>query len=323
MIRLPLILLVTGVLLAGCQGLAEIGGEIAGQQAYQATYDKEYKKAKARGLTDQEARKVAAAAAEQKSSQKKQLFAGGADVAASAGEIDYPSELAIGESLALEGFRRYGLPVEDPDLQKYVNLVGAAVARNSTRPDIPYHFVVVKSPLYNAFACPGGIIFVSSQLVKSMKDEAELAGVLAHEVGHVSHRHALQSIRRAKFFEGAGKITAATVKGEKGTQFQSMIGDLQSVLFDKGLDKNMEFEADQAAVETAYRTGYDPNAFLRVLQMLQREEASAKKEGSWFSTHPPLGERIGRVQAKAGGYPDASRLASLEKRFAPYRKRLP
>lgn len=322
MTRLPIFAVLLGILLAGCQGLAELGGEIAGQQAYQTTYDKEYKKAKARGLSDEDARKVAAAEAEKKSSQQKQLFAGVADVAASTGEIDYPSELAIGESLALEGFRRYGLPVEDSDLQRYVNLVGNAVARNSLRPDIPYHFVVVKSPLYNAFACPGGIIFVSSQLVRSVRDEAELAGVLAHEVGHVSHRHALQSIRRAKFFEGAGKITAATVKGEKGQQFQSMIGDLQSVLFDKGLDRNMEFEADQAALETAYRTGYDPNAFLRVLQMLQRQEASAQKEGSWFSPPPPLGQRLGRVQARLGAYSDASGLASLETRFAPYRKRL-
>jgi predicted Zn-dependent protease len=197
------------------------------------------------------------------------------------------------------------------------------VARNSGRPDLPYRFVVVKSPLYNAFACPGGIIFVSSTLVSSMKDEAELAGVLAHEVGHVSHRHALQSIRRAKFFEGVGKITAATMKGDKGQQFQSMIGDLQGVLFDKGLDQNMEYEADRAAVETAYRTGYDPAAFTRVLEMLRREEAGAKKEGSWFGTHPPLGNRIDKTKAQTGALADAGDLARAPGRFAKAAGKIP
>lgn len=307
----------------GCTELAQVGGVIAGQQAYQETYNREYRAAKKRGATDAEAQAAASRAAEGKATKQQQLFAGVGDVTSSAGEIDDASERAIGESLALEGFRRYGLPVEDEALQRYVNLVGAAVARNGGRPDLPYRFVVVKSPLYNAFACPGGIVFVSSTLVKAMRDEAELAGVLAHEVGHVTHRHALQSIRRAKFFEGVGKITAATMKGGKGQQFQSMIGDLQAVLFDKGLDKGMEYEADQAAVETAYRTGYDPAAFTRVLEMLRREEAGAKKEGSWFGTHPPIGTRIEKTSAQTAGLADAAGLARVAERFAKYVGRVP
>jgi predicted Zn-dependent protease len=310
------------VLVAGCQDIVKMGGEIMSQQAYQSSYDREYKAAKAAGKSDAEARAIAEKAAGAKASQQQQLFAGVSDLAASAGEIDYPSELAIGESLALEGFKRYGLPVKDPELQRYVNLVGSAVAQSSERPDIPYHFVVVQSPLYNAFACPGGIVFVSSTLVKSLKDEAELAGVLAHEVGHVSHRHALKSIQRAKFLEGVGKITVATMKGDKGRQFQSMIGDLQTVLFDKGLDKNMEYEADQAAVDTAYRTGYDPTAFVRVLQTLEEKQAGATKEGSWYSTHPPLDSRIDRCRSELAGKADAATLATVAGRFAQYQKRL-
>jgi predicted Zn-dependent protease len=182
--------------------------------------------------------------------------------------------------------------------------------------------VVVKSPLYNAFACPGGIIFVSSTLVKSMKDEAELAGVLAHEVGHVSRRHAMQSIRRAKFFEGVGKITASTMQGDKGKEFQGMIGDLQTVLFDKGLDKTMEFEADLSGMEAAYRTGYDPSAMIALLSTLRQREAKATKAGSWYSTHPPLRERIERCRSAMSKYPDAGNLAKEEKRFASYRSAL-
>jgi len=244
------------------------------------------------------------------------IIGGVTDLLAGTSEVPYETEVIIGESLALEGFGRYGRPVDDPELQRYVNLVGNAVARNSARPDIPYRFVVVQSELYNAFACPGGIIFVSARLVKSMKDEAELAAVLAHEVGHVAHKHALQSIRRAQFLSGVGKLTAASMKGSKGREFQGMIGDLQGVLFDRGLDKNMEFEADASGMETAYRTGYDPAGMVRVLEMLQRNEAAAQKGGSWFSTHPPLAQRLEKLRTQVAGYRDAGSLARVPERFA-------
>lgn len=316
------VIALAGALLgAGCAEMTQVAGGLATQQAYDAAYKKEHRRAKERGLPDAEADAVARQAAEAQASRRQGQVSGLADVASSLGDVDWETERAIGESLALEGFRRYGLPVEDEGLQRYVNLVGAAVARNSLRPEVPYRFVVVRSPLMNAFACPGGVIFVSSALVASLADEAELAAVLAHEVGHVSHRHALKSLRRARFLEGAGKITAASLKGEQGKQFQSLIGDLQTVLFDRGLDQNMEHEADRAAVDTAYRTGYDPGAMARVLETLRRQEATAQKEGSWFSTHPPLGSRLDRTRAAAAGLADAGGLASLADRFAPFRQR--
>jgi len=251
----------------------------------------------------------------------RQAAEGLGSIAQSAKGIDYESEFTIGESLALEGFQRYGLPVEDKKLQEYVNIIGKAAAKNAIRPDIPYYFVVVQSPLYNAFACPGGIIFLSSRLVKSMNDEAELACVLAHEIGHVSHKHALQSIRRAKFFEGVGKIGTINMDSEEGEKYRSMIGDLQSVLFDKGLDKNMEFEADKAGMEFAYRTGYDPRGMIRVLEMLSANKNSATHKGSWFSTHPPLDARLERCREHLGQYPDAAAMATVKDRFRTYRER--
>ncbi len=250
----------------------------------------------------------------------KQMLKGAGDIVASSKELDYESELAIGESLALEGFRRYGMPSKNKSVQKYVNLVGNAVARNSSRPKIPYHFVVVDSKLYNAFACPGGIIFVSSTLVKNMKSEAELACVLSHEVAHVCHKHALKSIKRAKFLEGVTKITTANMKGEEGRKFRNMIGGLQEVLFDKGLDKNMEFEADISGMEFAYRTGYNPDGLIKTLKMLKQKESAAQKKGSWFSTHPPLRDRLGRCNSRMASYPDFKDLASVGNRFSRYKK---
>jgi len=244
------------------------------------------------------------------------LLTGATAVLGSTQQMDYKSERAIGERLAVEGLRRYGMPVQNQMLQHYVTLVGTSVAMNSPRPDIPYRFVVLESPLENAFACPGGIIFVTSTLVKTMHSEAQLAGILAHEVGHVALRHALKSIQRAQFFSGVGQITASTMKGDKGAQFESMIGDLQNVLFDKGLDQNMEYEADASAMETAYRTGYNPAGLMETLQTLKQIEASTpNKKGSWFSTHPPLSSRIAKNQAQMKKYKDAASLAVLADRF--------
>jgi predicted Zn-dependent protease len=251
----------------------------------------------------------------------KRIFEAADSLRVSATGLDYKSEFSIGESLALEGFRRYGMPVADASVQKYVNLVGTSVARNSLRPDIPYYFVAVDSPLYNAFSCPGGIIFISSTLIKGMKDEAELAGVLSHEVAHVGHKHALQSIRRAKFFEGVGKISDVTMGSEKGKEFRAMIDDLQTRLFDQGLDQNMEFEADMSALHTAYRTGYNPKGFVNVLQMLETKKSAATKAGSWFSTHPPLSMRIVKCRQKLKSYPDADTLANAKDRFTQYLSR--
>jgi len=250
-------------------------------------------------------------------SKEGKILSGATQLLSSAKEIDYGTERTIGESLALEGLQRFGNPVKNEALQKYVNLVGNAVAANSSRATIPYQFAVVDSPVMNAFAVPGGIIFVSRALVATLESEAELAAVLAHEVGHVSAKHALKSTQRAQLFQGVGTITAASVGGEKGKQFASAIGDMQSVLFDKGLDKEMEFEADLAAMETTYRTGYDPSAMIRVLERLQKLEAtSTDKKGSWFSTHPPLAERIARLRAQLQKYPDYATMATVRERFA-------
>lgn len=249
-------------------------------------------------------------------SKEGQILSGATQLVSSSKEIDYSTERNIGESLALEGLQKFGNPVKYEALQQYVNQVGSAVAANSKRATIPYQFAVLDSPVQNAFAVPGGVIFVSKALVAILENEAELAAVLAHEVGHVSMKHALKSTQRAQMFAGIGSITAASVGGDKGKKFASAIGDMQGVLFDKGLDKEMEFEADAAAMETSYRTGYDPAAMIQVLEKLQKLEASSgDKKGSWFSTHPPLAERIEKLKALLANYPDHNTLAHVPERF--------
>jgi len=253
-------------------------------------------------------------------SKERKILSGATQVMSSSQEMSYATERTVGESLALESMQRFGKPVNNEALQKYVNLVGNSVARNSRRSTIPYQFVVLESQVQNAFAAPGGVIFISRALLGILENEAELAAVLAHEIGHVAEKHALKSIRRAQFLQGVGTISAATMKGSEGKKFESMIGDLQATLFDKGLDKGMEFEADLAALETAYRTGYDPSAMIGVLQKLKKLQGADAKKGSWFSTHPPLDERISRLSSNMDKYPDHGALAKLPGRFAKYVK---
>ena len=250
-----------------------------------------------------------------KGSKERKIFEGAQSVLSGLRGVDYETERTIGETFAMKGFKRYGLPVENSELQEYVNLVGTAVARNSLRPTISYDFVVVDSSLKNAFSCPGGIIFINRGPLDLLENEAQLANILAHEVSHVQHKHALKSIRRARFLQGVGEITAATMEGDKGDQFESMLGDLQTVLFDKGLDKGMEYEADKSGMEIAYRTGYDPSGMIEVLQSLKKARSQSKEKGSWFSTHPPLPERIDRCRSTLSGLSDWQGLARLQGRF--------
>lgn len=249
-------------------------------------------------------------------SKESKILSGTTQLISSTQEMDYQTERTIGETLSLESLQRFGTPVKNEPLQEYVTLVGSAVAATSKRSTIPYRFAVLDTPIYNAFAAPGGIIFISRAMLDLLENEAELAAVLAHEVGHVAERHAVRSIKRAQFFEGMGKLTAASMKGDKGKKFESMIGDIQNVLFDKGLDKEMEFEADRAAVETTLRTGYDPAGMLSVLKKLKRVEARNTTKGSWFSTHPPLDERIARLEAQLASLGGKKSGVTARERFA-------
>lgn len=270
---------------------------------------------------------VLAAEAVKKDKEKKgfdtrKLFQGLGTILRASQGLDYESEKTIGESLALEGFKRYGMPVEDEHVQRFVNLLGVSLARDSMRPDIPYRFVVVKNDVKNAFSCPGGIIFLSSGLFTSLKTEAQLACVLAHEVAHVAHKDAIKSIQQAQFLKGVGTITSSAMEGDKGRQFQAMIGDLQTTLFDTGLSYKMEYAADLGGMDTAYRTGYGPNGMIETLQILRSEEKGAIMKGSWYSTHPPLAKRIANCQAHLRDFSDYRQMRQHTGRLQWYQKRV-
>jgi len=259
---------------------------------------------------------------EDKKSGFEQFFNLGAAVLQATREMmpfSYEEERALGQSVAIEVMSRHNgwYPKQTPN--EYVNKVGLSIARYSDRPNIPYHFAVLNSDEANAYACPGGYIFVTVGLVKLIKNEAELAGVLAHEIAHVTEKHALTTIRRNRVLQGIGKITMAAM--QKDPKLINQLTNLTTeVLFNRGVDKEMEFEADRKGTEYAFRTGYDPAGLMRFIRTLQSYKG--KKRSVWFSTHPDTRNRISRLETRIlpAYYGKAKNLATNERRFRRYMK---
>ncbi len=230
--------------------------------------------------------------------------------AAPSGADSYKAEAIIGDRLAAAGFQRYGMPLKDDALQTYVNRVGTAVARNTGRPDTPFYFAVLDNDrIIASWSCPAGIVAVTSGFLRIMADEAELAGVLAHEAAHVSGRHALKSYKRSD------------VKGP-AKDLPGLIERLSHIVFQAGLLPSLEHAADRRSLETTFRTGYDPAGMLRLLSRLQTLPETARQPGSWFRTHPPLNVRIDRCRSRLNDLGDRSGLATAARRFEKMRERI-
>jgi predicted Zn-dependent protease len=206
--------------------------------------------------------------------------------------IGYEEERAIGQAISLQVVSRYGGVVNNPALTEYVNLVGLAVANTCDRPDIPYHFAVLNHDSINAFAAPGGYIFVTSGLIKQVKNEAELAAVLGHEIAHVSKKHILDVIKRSNQLAGVTEASLSFFKQDP-SRFKGVVDEAVKKLLDEGLDQGKEIEADQVGDDFAARVGYDPTAYVAFLTRLR---AIKGDDVAFFKSHPNFSTRIQAVQ---------------------------
>jgi predicted Zn-dependent protease len=184
---------------------------------------------------------------------------------------------------------------DDPDLQEYVNGIGQELAANSEKPNLPWSFKVVDDVVVNAFALPGGFIFVTRGILGHFNSEAELAGVLGHEIGHVTARHSAEQISRAQVAQLG--LAAGTVFVPEFTPYANVAGSGLGLLFLK-FGRDDERQSDDLGFRYMTRAGYDPMQMVEVFEMLGRVSASAGGSGipNWLSTHPDPGERRERMQ---------------------------
>jgi len=222
-------------------------------------------------------------------------------------------EFAIGRQVAGNLLGSAPL-VKDDKLQQYVNRVGRWVASQSERPEIAWHFGVIESKDINAFAAPGGYVLVTRGLYSRLRSEAELAGVLAHEIGHVIRKHHLKLLQQGRLVELGGKTLSKKTGGDE--RVQKLIGS-GAEIFARALDKDAEFEADRIAVVLGARAGYDAFGLPRVLQEIGH---SARDDGSvalLFKTHPHPDDRLVRLGEAVGDRFDRLPGLTLEKRLYP------
>jgi len=243
----------------------------------------------------------------------KQASTGIKNIRQSAKEMSIIDEFAVGEATAIEAFSSFNWEiVESKALQTYLNLVGQSVARNSDRTGIPYYFLAVKDPQVNAFGLPGGLIFVTSGLLKKIETEDQLAVVLAHEVSHVAKKHALGQIKTGLLFKGMTDVASAGGKGKAFESFSGLINDLVKKIIVNGLGPEKEHEADKLGLKYAYDSGYNPAGYLRVLGKLRNK--GSVKQGWESKTHPPITSRIAKVKAELRKYKDASPVNKIRTR---------
>jgi predicted Zn-dependent protease len=219
-------------------------------------------------------------------------------------------EIQIGQQSDPEIRRQMGV-YENAALQEYVRGIGMRLARVSERPDLPWHFTIVDTPAVNAFAVPGGYIYITRGILPYLDSEAALAGVLGHEVGHVTARHSAQQYTKEA---GAGLgLALLSVFVPEAQPFGGLAQQAAGLLFLK-YGRDDELQADGLGVRYASRAGWDPHGVQQMLTTLQRlDAASGTSKGvpNWLSTHPAAADRVEKVDtairtaaaaAPAGGW---------------------
>jgi predicted Zn-dependent protease len=211
-------------------------------------------------------------------------------------EIDEKQEIEIGRDMAARLLGAAPL-ANDPKLQRYVNNVGRWLASQTDRPDLPWQFGVLEAPQLNAFAVPGGTIFVTRGLVERMKSEAELAGVLAHEIAHVLKKHHLKAIQKSAQASLAAEAVSMAMK-DSNSEARGKLVSFGTEMYARGLDKSDELEADRLGVVIAARGGYDAYGLPAVLQTLQAMNPQDSGLALMFKTHPAPAERLDSLGEK-------------------------
>jgi Zn-dependent protease with chaperone function len=226
-------------------------------------------------------------------------------------QMNADEERQLGELVSLRVREKYGV-VQDADVHRYIALVGSVLTARSSRPDLAWQFIVLDTDAVNAFATPGGYVHVTRGALALMKNEAELAGVLGHEIAHVAEKHTIKAIQKNKAVQmGANETLAGN------TALLQRLADKTFELVLAGFGRAEELEADRVGVALASGAGYAPGGLTAFLKSLTERNKTATEKRGLFASHPQMTERLQEIEKRieteklSGG-------AVLEERFRKF-----
>jgi Zn-dependent protease with chaperone function len=208
-------------------------------------------------------------------------------------ELTLEEEVSLGQEISARIRARYGV-VQDPEIHKYVSLVGSVLARKTSQNSMVWHFIVLDTDGVNAFAAPGGFVHITRGSLALMKSEAELAGVLSHELAHVTLKHTVRAIQKNKLVQ----MGASDAKLDSNPELFKRLVDEGTRIVMSGFGRAEELEADGEGIAIAEKTGYSPSSLKTFLTTLKQRNDSSNERQGLFLSHPDLDERLQKIEAR-------------------------
>ena len=230
-------------------------------------------------------------------------------------------EYYIGRTVGAMILQKYK-PYDNPKADRYINVMGQMLAQASDCPETygGYHFLIQESDEINAFAAPGGFIFLTRGMLRCCPQEDAVAAVLAHEIGHVQYKHGLRAIKQSRV---TSALTALALKGAKNygdedlaeltKTFEGSISDITKTLIVNGYSRSFENQADLAAISILQRTGYNPNGLVTMLNQMKTRLKPGRQD--FAATHPSPDSRLAEIQQYIGKYSTAKSPQARQARF--------
>jgi beta-barrel assembly-enhancing protease len=226
-------------------------------------------------------------------------------------QITEEEEIKLGASVSEKVRARYGV-VQDAEVHRYVALVGALLVQKSSRPKLPFTFVVLDTDGVNAFAAPGGFIHITRGALALMANEAELAGVLSHEIVHVTDKHTIKAIQKGKVIQMGAEETISS-----NPELFNKVVEKMSEMVLAGFGRNEELASDNAGVALADAEGYAPSGLSDFLKRLSERNKNATAKQGLFASHPEMQERLDRIAREIAAQKLVS-TATLADRYKKY-----
>lgn len=205
-------------------------------------------------------------------------------------------ERRLGERISAMLVDRFGV-YNDAKVTKYVTLVGSVLAQASSRPNLPWEFIVLDTDGVNAYAAPGGFVHITRGALGLIKNEAELAGVLGHEIIHITEKHTVGAIEKAQRFDVGTDVGGSAVGGGISGELLNRIADKgYEVLYENAYDRKQEIDSDKHGLQIANKVGYAPTGMISFLKKIAERNAGKKEPNGLFASHPLMEDRIEEME---------------------------